>query len=189
MPRLITWTANKENTRFIFKGGIIILSNRDLSSNVPEVAAGATRIITCKIDVKNEEILALSKKLCLNGDKYGEWYMTPAECMEVRQFVIDHLSALKARMDIRLVEKGFKLYIQHREGKSIKHWKDLLLGAMSGNIEQDKYVPQRDVKDNQGEIARRLLADKAMTRAARVAEWKQLTGLSEPALYRLAKRG
>ena len=90
--REITWTAFKTTIRFIFTGGIIIISNRNLADEIPEIRAIKTRINVLSIDVSSEEIRALMKKICLEGYIYGPDYMTPDECWEVATFVIDRLA-------------------------------------------------------------------------------------------------
>src|SRR5436309_1175898 len=72
MKREITWTAFKTDIRFHFYGGIIIISNSNFAEAIPEIRAIKTRINVLRIDISNDEIFALMKKICSKGFKYGD---------------------------------------------------------------------------------------------------------------------
>lgn len=131
MIRPITWGAHATGIRFDFTGGLIVISNANLATAIPEIRAMKSRIIILGMDVSAEQIKALMKKICLDGFTFGDDYIVPDECLEVRQRVIDRLSELKRNLDLRVMINGFKLYLQWKNGDSKLHWHDLLDGLMS----------------------------------------------------------
>jgi hypothetical protein len=131
MERPVTWGAMGTDISFTFTGGIIVISNVNLAEASPEIRAIKTRIKVLTIDVTQEEIKALMKKICIGGHEFGDLYLDPAECMEVRQRVIDRLAETKRNLDIRLMVNGFKDFLQWRNGDSKLHWHDLLEGRLS----------------------------------------------------------
>lgn len=60
--REITWTAFKTNIRFIFTGGIIVISNVNLAEEIPEIRAIKTRINVLRLDLTAEELLRPDEK-------------------------------------------------------------------------------------------------------------------------------
>jgi len=133
-PRLITWTVYRTKIEFTFTGGLIVISNANLVQAIPEVRAIRTRITTLGLDVTHEEILALTKKICMDGHPFGELYVTPAQCMEVREYVISKMTELKRNLDIRLMINGFRDYLQWSEGHSEHDWKTLIDGRMTEHV-------------------------------------------------------
>ncbi len=128
--REITWTAFRTNVRFIFTGGIIVVSNANLAEDIPEIRAIKTRINVLHLDLSKEELLAMMKNLCLQGFHYGEDYMSPTECLEIGEFIRTRLEGLKRNLDLRLLMNGYKDFLQWKTGNSVKHWHDLLLGRI-----------------------------------------------------------
>ncbi len=103
--------------------------------------------------------------------------------------MIEESLRLKVRLDIRLlVDKSFPDYIQHREGHSDTHWKDLIrttLMEQSMPLEHtEAEAPTRkEKKMKEHDIIRQLLAEFS-DRGQRATAWKERTGKSERAFYR-----
>lgn len=184
MERPVTWNAFHNILRFVFTGGIIIVSNANLAEQIPEIRAIKTRINVLGVDVSNQEIRALMKKICKAGYQYGEHSMIPEECWEVATFVIDRLGLLHRSLDLRLLMNGFKDYLQWKTGNSTNHWQALVEGRMAERV---VYRGQAALKDEQQKTALEIHANKA-TLKEKVAAWTAQTGLGQAAYYRALKR-
>lgn len=185
--REITWTAFKTTIRFVFTGGIIIISNVNLAQTVPEIAALKTRIKVIGLDFLNEEIRALMKKICLAGYQYGEDYLTPDECWEVCEFITLKLTELKRDLDLRLLMNGFKDYLQWKTHNSENYWHTLLEGRMAERV-ISSYKGRAELKGEESRIALAIQGKKGMSAEAKVKEWQAATGGSQAAFYRALKR-
>jgi hypothetical protein len=182
--REITWSAFRMPIRFVFTGGIIIISNVNLAEEVPEVRALKTRINVLGLDIDNQQIRALMKKICEAGEKVGEDYMTPDECWEVSTFIIDKLELLHRNLDLRLLRNGFRDYLQYKKGDSKTHWQVLLEGRMAERV---VYQGRAKTKDDEHrtalEIHRMLIPA-----GEKYKLFHGRTGLSEKAYYRALNR-
>ena len=183
--REITWTAFKTTIRFIFTGGIIVISNANLAEEIPEIRAIKTRINVLRLDLSAEELLALMKKLCLEGYQYGEDYMSPDECLEVSNFIVTKLGELSRPLDLRLLVNGFKDFLQWKSGNSIKHWTELLLGRIS---ERPSVIRRSEKKAAESQIALQI-NNMDIPYQQKIVLWEQKTGLKgERSFFRALKR-
>jgi hypothetical protein len=182
--REVTWTAYRNEFRFVFTGGIIIISNSNLAESVPQIRALKSRINVLRLDVSNDEIKALMKKICREGFIYGEDYMSPAECWEVGERVISRLADLQRSLDVRLLISGFKDYLQYKTGNSGTHWHSLLEGRMKERV---VYPGRAGQKAEESRVAFEIYRMKLSTKE-KVALWKERTGLGQAAYYRALRR-
>ena len=182
--REVTWTAFQTNIRFIFTGGVIVISNANFAESSPEIRAIKTRINVVHLDVSDEEIKALMKKICLDGYTRGSHYLSPDECLEVREFIITRLTQLKRPLDLRLLITGFDDFLQWKTGNSHNHWQLLIEGRMAERV---VYVARSDRKAAEARLALEIHAMK-LTYAEKVKLWHDKTGLSKAAYDRALKR-
>jgi hypothetical protein len=183
--REITWTAFKTSIRFIFTGGIIVISNANLAEEIPEIRAIKTRINVLRLDLSAEELLALMKKLCLEGYQYGEDYMSPDECLEVSDFIVTEFGELNRPLDLRLLMNGFKDFLQWKTGNSIKHWTELLLGRIS---ERPTVMRRSEKKATESQIALQI-SNMNISYPQKIALWEEKTGhKGDRSFYRALKR-
>lgn len=185
--REITWTAFQTEIRFIFTGGIIIISNANIADEIPELRAIKTRINVLGMNVSNEEIKVRMKKICMDGYRYGEDFMTPEECWEVCTYIIakfDKNPDAAKRLDLRVLINGFKDYLQWKAGHSVSHWQSLLDGRME---QQVVFTARKDIKNRESQIALEIFKMNNSSKD-KVALWKEKTGLEQAAYYRALKR-
>jgi hypothetical protein len=188
--REITWTAFKTEVRFIFTGGIIVVSNANLAADIPEIRAIKTRINVLQLDLSKEELLALMKHLCLQGYQYGEDYMSPNECLQVGEFIRERLEGLQRSLDLRLLMNGFKDFLQWKTKNSVNHWHDLLLGRIQ---ERPVVVRRAERVAKESKIANEI-NDMKIPYKKKIELWEQRTGHKGErsyyrALQRLEKKG
>jgi hypothetical protein len=182
--RLITWIAFKTYIMFVFTGGIIVLSNRDLSDCCPELRALKSRVQSQELDLTNLEMLVLMKVLCQQGHIYGPHYLTPEECWEIACHIIDRLESLQRKLDLRLLLNGFKDRMQWQSGNSQTHWKDLLEARMEERV---IYRGRDEQKAEQSRIAFEIHQQKLPLKE-KMKLWKEKTGLEQAAFYAALNR-
>jgi hypothetical protein len=182
--REVTWTAFRTQIRFVFTGGIIIISNSNLTEAIPEMRALKTRINVLGLDVTNDEMRALMKKICTGGYAYGEHFMTPGECWEVATYIIDRMEQLHRSLDLRLLMNGFRDRMQYKAGLSDSDWKLLLEGRIKERV---VYKGRAEKKAEESDIALEIRGRGIPTRE-QIAMWKEKTGLGQAAYYRALRR-
>jgi hypothetical protein len=186
LERLVTWTTFKMEHSFIFTGGIILIANRPLH-DVPELRAVKTRIPVLHLEVTAHELRALMRSVALKGYEHEGVPMTPGECMEVCNFIIDQSVALRRSLDMRLLIGGFADYLQYQEVDSGCHWHDLVAARIRERptaFEQEVRSGSRSArKAQEQEIVRRIVAQ-TKDRHERLRLWQEAVNKSEAALYR-----
>jgi hypothetical protein len=183
--RWVSWEVRGVNKRFAFTGGIIIISNREISTIAPELRALKTRIGTYQLDVTGSEIRAMMKQIALDGYVYGPHYMTPAECWEVVSHIIARLEGMQRPLDLRLVDQGFRCYLQWKNGEADLHWHLLLDGILR---EQVLYRGRAEQKAEESRIALEIHNLKKVPIAEKLRLWNQRTGLKQAAYYAALNR-
>jgi hypothetical protein len=182
--REITWTAFRTTIRFVFTGGIIVISNSNLADSKPEIRALKARVGNLCLDINNNEIRAMMKSICREGYRYGEDCLTPDECWEVGQFIIDKLGALHRNLDLRLLLNGFRDYLQWKTGHAVNHWNVLLEGRMQERV---VYRGRAEQKAEESRTALKIHKLK-MPGGKKVKLWQERTGLGQAAYYRALRR-
>lgn len=129
--RVVTWTtATDGKQRFIFRGGLILISNRPLA-NLPELKALATRIEVYQLDVTEDELTALMRDLASKGySEDGRPVLSPEECILVTERLLKECRAAGCPLDLRLQQKAFQTYRQFAADCSVSHWEDLLAASV-----------------------------------------------------------
>lgn len=115
--------------------------------------------------------------------------MTAKECQDVATFLIEESHRSSVRLDMRhLVDKAFSDFIQHRNGDSESHWKDLIRSTLQEQVVELKHTPtapigRRVQKVSEHEIIRQIKAEFKSVKDQK-AEWIERTGKTERAFYR-----
>ncbi len=129
--RVVTWTtATGGPLRFIFRGGLILISNRPLA-DLPELRALATRIEVHRLDVTDAELTALMRDLAAKGYRMQDkLVITPEECLKVTEYLLKECRAAGCPLDLRLQQKAFQTYLQFAADCSVSHWEDLIAASV-----------------------------------------------------------
>ncbi len=125
-PRTISYKSKDEDHKVEFCGGVIAISNVPLQSDSLARALGS-RLTIVEHEPSDEEIAAFMRFLALQGSKD----MTPEECLEVADFLVQETREYSQRLDLRHLTKGWQDYRQHKHGKALTHWKDLVRTSLS----------------------------------------------------------
>jgi hypothetical protein len=129
--RVVTWTTATDGPqRFVFRGGVIMISNRPLA-DLPELRALATRIEVHRMDVTDDELAALMRDLAGRGYRLNDAVgIGPEECLKVTEYLLKECRAAGCPLDLRLQQKAFQTYLQHAADYSVTHWEDLVAASV-----------------------------------------------------------
>ena len=128
---VVTWTTATEGAmRFVFRGGLILISNRPLA-DMPELRALATRIEVHRLEVSEAEIIALMRELAAQGYRQRDKNLLgPEECLQVTEHLLKECRASGCPLDLRLQQKSFQTYLQWGSEWSHSHWQDLVAASV-----------------------------------------------------------
>lgn len=129
--RTVTWTtAIDGQDRFVFRGGLILISNRPLA-DLPELRALATRIEVHRLDVSDAELAALMRDLAGRGYRqHDNLVVRPEECLQVTEHLLRECRAAGCPLDLRLQQKSLQTYLQWEMDWSDSHWRDLVAASV-----------------------------------------------------------
>lgn len=183
--RPITWRSHHATIRFDFTGGILVVSNASMVDRAPEIRALQTRVRMLRMDVSPAEILALTKTICQDGYRVGQFAMSPQECWSVAQFVFSNLSSLNRPPDIRLTLLGFHDFVLARDHIASLSWQELVLSRMAGS--PTRYKTPREKAADEKQLALTIYA-KPISQAEKIREWKEKSGKNRASFYNAMKR-
>jgi hypothetical protein len=129
--RAVTWTTATDGPqRFVFRGGLILISNRPLA-DMPELRALATRIEVHRLDVSDAELTALMLDLAGRGYRRQDKVVVGSEeCLQVTEHLLRECRAAGCPLDLRLQQKSFQTYLQWESDWSNSHWRDLVAASV-----------------------------------------------------------
>jgi len=129
--RIVTWTTAKDGLdRFVFRGGLILISNRPLA-DLPELRALATRIEVLHFEATDAEQTARMYDLASKGFRLRDKMVLGAkECLEITEHLLNECRAAGCPLDLRLQQKSFQTYLQWESDLTALHWKDLMAASV-----------------------------------------------------------
>lgn len=129
--RFVTWTTSTEGERrFVFRGGLILISNRPLA-DLPELRALATRIEVHRLDVSDAELAALMRELASQGYRQnGKLAVAPDDCLVVTEYLLNECRISGCPLDLRLQQKSFQTYLQWATDNAFCDWRDLVAASV-----------------------------------------------------------
>jgi len=159
--------------------------------DIPELDAIKTRIAYTHLTMSDQEMIALLRRLCLDGQSTKLGQVTPTECREVCDFIVGQCIGLNRRFDLRLFKNSIADYAQWREVESGCHWTDLVSARIKERptrIGPTKTLGERQLtKEFELGLAKEL--ELVQDRQERFRRWSEATGKSEPTLYRRIEQG
>lgn len=183
--RSVTWSTHLKEHEFIFTGGIIMTANRPFP-DIPELDAVKTRISYTQLTLSDQEMIAMMRRLCLDGQSTKLGHVSPVECREVCDYIVDQCGGLNRRFDLRLFLNSVSDYAQWDDVESGCHWTDLVSARIKERpvkIGQIKNVTDRQQeKQRELELVRDL--EKIDDSRERRRQWCEGTGKSEKTYYR-----
>jgi hypothetical protein len=186
--RIISWTTDKEDVEpFVFRGGIILLANRPLTS-LPELRALATRITVLRMDVTDNEFAAMMRKLAAKGfARDGKTVLDPEQCGEVTEWLIQESLRAGCPLDLRLQVNCFMDYLQAEGDYSSYGWKALVTqriqAAASHFAEEPTNLSQEERRTQRRNILAKIMRQ-TKDPAEQLGLYRQQTGKSKADFHR-----
>ena len=195
--RKVTFSVTGRSARVLttyFWGAIIFTANRAPATERPEIAGVMSRIPSINFAPPDHEIRALMRHVARRGfvDKAGS--MSPWECVEVVEYVIQTAAELEGRLDLRWLEHACAHYLTAEVSGGRTDWRDMvrfhLLNALT-RFEHRPVPTTSDSWDGASEVAVALeiAALPGLTKEQRVQLWASRTGRSPATYYRRLDTG
>jgi hypothetical protein len=182
--RIVTWNVSKNPIEVEFTGGIIIASNRRLSES-PVLTALASRLVQFDFHVSDGEIAALIRHVAMEGLERGIDRLTPNECLEVAECLIDQSTRAKQPLNMRYLETCFGFRLQCKAGDSGCSWRDRIASLLS---QKPLLIdPIKPLKLSEQKRAQQLAVAEHIRHLPpkeRLEKWKELTGSCAATMYR-----
>jgi hypothetical protein len=186
--RTISYGRQADLRTVDFSGGVIFLSNLSLH-RAGLLEALQSRVHCLHYDPSDEELAALMLSIALEGWTENGHRLAPQECREVADFVILEAHRQGTRLDLRILDKGFRDYAQWQEERALTHWKDLVRFTIEQRLSDVQHPPGHPrSRANRKQAELRLVKDLVTrfpgARARQIDEWKKMTGTSARTFYR-----
>ncbi len=185
--RVVTWTTDKHGEeRVVFRGGLVMISNRPLHK-IAELKALASRIIVRRLVVTDDEIRAHMRRIAKAGHKGDGWTIDPDKTQEICEFVLEACRKAACTPDLRMLVNACSAYRQWDVGNARCDWHDLVTSRIQETISQFRHEIKTSGKEEQMREERQLvreLREQYQHLETQIAEWKHRTDKSVPTFYR-----
>jgi len=209
--RRVTFSVSGPNPRVLetyFYGAIIFTSNCPLEHGKPEIRGVMSRVPNMALNPSEHEIRALLRHLARKGyvSKVGQ--MSPAECVEVIEHLINLVSELAGHLDLRWIGHAYGYYLTQHASGGTTDWRDMLKFHVMKTISYFDNTPpntcsqDQAIVDDNGQLHREIIIAQeiqklpGLTREDRLRLWQERTkefhsstGLSRPTYFRRLATG
>ena len=183
-PVRIVHYNGRPKMNFQFNGGVIMLMNQGLSSD-PVAQALASRIETVNYNPSSDEVGASMKELATKGYRIDQYCLSPDECTEIVDFVIDESRRCGGELNFRMMRRAFEDYYLADSNGAGCSWKDLVSSMIMEQPCVLNPISQQSTRKTQHErqlqIAREICILKPEERNRR---WCAATKKSPATMYR-----
>lgn len=187
--RWVTYETAHEKLSVNFSGGIVIVSNQDLSRAKGPLAAVASRFRPIKWDLSAEERIAKILTIAQSGWAKGEWLLTPGQCKTVALFLVEEMSRGEVTVPVDLrtyTEHCLPAFAQSLDKSIRTDWKELIRTKLAGQVNR---IEKRDERGDRLEaLALAIHLDSKLDAKAKIFHWKMKTGLGQAIYYRHLKK-
>jgi hypothetical protein len=189
-PRVVTYSTHRDHFEFVFEGGVIIVSNEDLS-NHGVLGAVASRMRPLKWELRPDEMVALIREIAAGGFTHRGHKIPPKECQEVAEYLIGAIGTGKYKIDLRtFCDHALPTYANWRRTHAgcktwtnDVHWTDIVKSKIQGEAVIEK---RQERVDRERATACICYRDGNNTQA-RIDIWRKRTGWSKQAFYNRLK--
>jgi len=183
--RLVTWTTHQKEHQVVFTGGIIMTGNSPFPI-LSELDAVKTRISYTQLTFSDQEMIAMMRRLCLDGQSTQLGRVTPIESRDVCEFIVEQCGGLNRRFDLRLFKNSIADFAQWRDLEAGCHWNDLVSARIKERPTKIGTTKGRSDRESakQEEMKLAIELEPIDDRQTRFDRWHEVTGKSEPTLYR-----
>ena len=177
--RVVTYKSADVEQKVLFTGSVIAISNVPLRSD-PLARALGSRIVMLEHEPTDDEVAAFMRHLAMDGFED----LSVDECVEVAEFIIAETREFNLRLDLRHLTKAFQDFRQHKHGRSLTTWRDLVRTSLRKvAIEPITLFSKKDEIELQRQKVRHAISQFPNDRHAQIAE----TGLKSSTFYNRLK--
>ncbi len=178
-PRVVTYKSADVEQKVLFTGSVIAISNVPLRAD-PLARALGSRIVVLEHEPTDDEIAAFIRHLALDGFED----LSADECIKVAEFIISETREFDLRLDLRHLTKAFQDFRQHKHGRSLTMWRDLVRTSLRKlAIEPITISSKKDEIELQRQKVRHAINRFPNDRHAQISE----TGLKSSTFYNRLK--
>lgn len=163
------------------EGGVVIISNLPLKRDPL-----ATNLSSGVPPLDYEPSDKMVRAFMIVEERKDHLDLSPDDCLEVVEFVIEESHRSEYRLDLRYMFRGWQDRRMWQDGRTECDWRDLIRSGMRRiSVDEIGEAGGRAEKTQRKlEIAARLFKEFPSDKAARDAEWERLTGDSPWSMYR-----
>ena len=177
--RVVTYKSADVEQKVLFTGSVIAISNVPLRAD-PLARALGSRIVMLEHEPTDDEVAAFMRHLAMDGFED----LSVDECVEVAEFIIAETREFNLRLDLRHLTKAFQDFRQHKHGRSLTSWRDLVRTSLRKlAIEPVILTSKKDEIELQRQKVRHAISQFPNDRHAQIAE----TGLKSSTFYNRLK--
>jgi hypothetical protein len=183
--RWVTYETATEVMRVNFSGGIVIVSNEDLSRAKGPMAAVASRFRPMLWDLTTEERVVSIFDIAERGWKRGSLALSAGQCRQVAEYLVMQMldGLVQIPVDLRTyTEHALPAFAMVHLGGSTVDWKEVVRVKLSGEV--SVLEGQRHRSDRLAQLALAISLRKDLNGGQKVGLWKQETGLGQAIYYR-----
>jgi hypothetical protein len=174
--RVIRWKTAKQDFKQVFTGGIIIISNCDISKVNGPLQAVASRFKPVKWSLSTNELVCVMLKIAEQGYSKRGNSLSPKQCKEIVEWLHDRITSGEALVgvDLRLLTQHcYPAYVQSILDGNPDNWKEVILAILRG----ESTIPDsRDDRNAQLEKIAMQISMMPIKTNERFAKWKEMTG-------------
>lgn len=185
--RWITYETANEKLRFKITGGVIIMTNENLSRKNGPMQGVASRFRPITWSMTPDEVLAVILNIAERGFTIGGVKISPKEAKGVALNLLEMLSSedLPIALDIRLYTEHALPAYAFAKATNNKDWQALLAAKLTGSV---KGVGER--QDERTDRLKKIALQIERTNlkgGEKLKRWRELTGLGKSIYYRYAR--
>jgi hypothetical protein len=183
--RRVSYSVSGSRARVLehyFFGAIIFPSNRPLTDERPEIRAVMSRIPCVGHAPPEHEVRALMRHVARQGHTGEAGSMSPSECVEVIEYVIQLASELKCHLDLRWIEHSYGHYLTQLASGGAVDWRDMAKFHMMNTLTYFDHTPATQLAAKKGDHGQ---GDRRLQEIAIALEIHQLPGLNQDDRLRL----
>jgi len=172
-PRIVRYKSKDKEQTINFTGTVIAISNVPLRCD-PLARALGSRIVFVEHEPTDDEIAAFIRYLSTEG--YVD--LTPDECLQVAEFVIEETRQYDLRLDLRHLTKGWQDYRQVKHKRAKTSWEDLVRTSLL-KLAREPAIPMSKAEDieHQRRLVLELMERYPNETQKQLAEWPRSKSL------------
>lgn len=186
--RWVTYETANERLRVKLTGGIIVVTNANLSKSAGPMQGVASRFRPIEWTMTQEEVVASIQQIAKTEFVYKGVQLSSKNCMLVAKALVDMIGEedMSMPLDLRLYTEHALPTFAYCQMSNTGNWLDVLRAKLIGKAGTAAEGQAQRTQRLQS-LALSIKSDSTLKPKERVAKWKALTGLGQAIYYRHLK--